>query len=267
MADFKAKLTMLAERGHRVGSEEMIERVEAILAEQPVVVAKQRKRLGMPVQTEENPVAKRRGRMVAVGAFVAVLLLGVVALFIANRGGGDGPVATTPTTTTLAEPTTTVDPAVAADLAVIDEYLTAWHAGDVERAFEMIGADPDTSPGSAGWSQYEGMMGASVELACAPRSDEPGAYDCDLAYSNALHEAVDAAPQQVLWSARVQGDSIEVLDVQNQGGLMESWLAWQSVSGLDEESPCDEGGPPSPDCAEFQQEHLDEWAVWYLDNS
>lgn len=267
MADFERNLTMLAERGHRVGSEEMIERVEAVLAEQPVVVAKQRKGWQMSVQAEEKPVAKWRRSMIAVGALVVVLLLGVVALLVVNRGGGESPVATTPTSTTVAETTTTIEAAVAADLAVIDEYLTAWHTGDIDRAFEMIDADPNTSPGSAGWSQYEGMMGASVTFACTPRTDEPGAYDCDLAYSNALHEAVDAAPHQVFWSAKVEGDSIEVLEIQNQSRLMESWLSWQSASGLAEESPCEEGAPPSPDCADFQQEYLEEWAAWHLDNS
>ena len=112
MADFERKLSMLAERGARVGPEEMIERVEAELAQDPlVVVTKQRKGSGMSVQTDkptdQRGRSRARGLAWGVAAFVAVIALGGIYLALAD-GGGD-PTRPEPaiTPTTVAEITTT----------------------------------------------------------------------------------------------------------------------------------------------------------------
>lgn len=113
MADFERKLTSLAERGTRVGPEEMIERVEARMAEDPLVVAtKQRKGWAMTSNTDDDRTARRGsprpGWTWAVAAFVIVIALGGLYLVLDEGGGGDEGelVSPAPTTTVTARQST-----------------------------------------------------------------------------------------------------------------------------------------------------------------
>lgn len=150
MADFERKLSMLAERGTHVGPEEMIERVTATLAEEPLVVAKkQRKGRGMSVQTDDvatNERPKRSGWVWAVAAFVAVLAAGAILLVLNNQGAGEpvvpAPNTTIPTESTLAEsetattleatPTTSAEERLAARMTVVEAMIVARNSGDYE---------------------------------------------------------------------------------------------------------------------------------------
>lgn len=271
MADFERKLTMLAERGIDVGPEEMIERVEAQLAEEPlVVVTKQRKGWAMSVKTDErqdqNKGGSRPGLIWAAAAFVAVIGIGVLYLAL-SPGGGSDVVQPTPTTT-LAPATTTLPAEVRADIAVIDEFLTAWFDGDFARAAAMLGIDPEQEPGQAGWSEYEGAIGADVAVECTPRAEDR-VYDCEFSYSNEFYEAVEAAPAVIEWSGRViDGDSLEFMDLSIGSFLTPVMLTLETWEReVDYESPCDWSVQPIPQCAEFQLEHLDEWAAWYRANN
>jgi len=93
VADFEAKLQQLSVRGTPVGAEELIERIEAELAGDPlVVVFKQRE--GAPMTTTDERVTTGgpgtgRGLAWAIAAFVAILTMG--ALYFAFSGG-DGEV-------------------------------------------------------------------------------------------------------------------------------------------------------------------------------
>lgn len=156
MADFERKLTMLAERGNRVGVEDMIERVEAQLAEDPlVVVSKQRKGWKMSVKTDDKTNRRPTGPprwTWAVVAFVAVIAIGGLYVALNDEDTGDAaspaPTTTAPVTqttapeavpTTAAEVTSTTsgEDRFAARLAVIEAMVAARNSGDYQawRAF------------------------------------------------------------------------------------------------------------------------------------
>ena len=91
MADFEKKLQQLSERRTPVGAEELIERIEAELAGDPlVVVTKQRE--GTLMTNTDQPVSTKgpgpgRGLGWALVAFVAILTVG--GLFLAFSGDDD----------------------------------------------------------------------------------------------------------------------------------------------------------------------------------
>ena len=132
MADFERKLQQLSKRGTPVGAEELIERIEAELAGDPlVVVTKQRE--GVLMTNTDQPVSTKgpgpgRGFGWALVAFVAVLTVG--GLYFAFNGDNevvDQVAASTPTT--VPEPTMIVPwggPGPRAHLTVIlpDDWET-----------------------------------------------------------------------------------------------------------------------------------------------
>ena len=135
MADFKSKLQQLSERGTPVGAEELIERIEAELAGDPLVVATKR-REGVFMTKTDQPVTTKspgpgRGLAWAVAAFAVILATG--GLYFAFRGD-DGQVVDQ---TTLPTPTTI--PA-----SVSGSMWPQSSLEDVEEAQELADAgDPD----------------------------------------------------------------------------------------------------------------------------
>ena len=112
MADFETKLRWLSERGDPVGAEEMIERIEAELAGDPLVVVKRRREGTTMTKTRQSPTThqprRHRGPAWALAAFAVILAVG--GLYFAFSGD-DGQVAnqtTLPTPTTV--PTTGPNP-------------------------------------------------------------------------------------------------------------------------------------------------------------
>jgi hypothetical protein len=105
VVDFESKLQRLSKRGTPVGAEEMIERIEAELAGDPlVVVTKQRE--GTLMTNTDQPVSTKgprpaRGLAWALVAFVAILTVG--GLYFAFSGD-DGEVIGQPTARTFLSP-------------------------------------------------------------------------------------------------------------------------------------------------------------------
>lgn len=95
MADFETKLRWLSERGNLVGAEELIERIEAELAGDPLVVVAKRREGTLMTKTELPPetgqASRFRGPASAVAAFVVILAVGGL-LYLAFSGD-DGQVA------------------------------------------------------------------------------------------------------------------------------------------------------------------------------
>ncbi len=121
MADLETKLRWLSERGDPVGAEALIERIEAHLAGEPlVVVAKRREAKAKPriAPTISRP-SLYRGPALGVATFVAVVA--VAGLYLTFGGGGGGEVADTPPPPTSVAPEvpppTTVAPEVNETLA------------------------------------------------------------------------------------------------------------------------------------------------------
>jgi len=126
VADFETKLRWLSERGNPVGAEELIERIEADLAGDPLVVVAKR-REGTPMtKTQQPPTTNQprryQGPAWAVAAFVVVLA--VAGTYFAFAG--DKPdIAGTP------------DDPVATATAFLEAYTT----GDVDTAAAFLAAD------------------------------------------------------------------------------------------------------------------------------
>jgi hypothetical protein len=111
MADFEAKLRWLSERGRPVGADELIERIQAGLADDPPVVVPERRQGAFMTSTSKPPTSgrpdRRRGPAWALAAFAVALAVGGF-MYLVTRG--DGPVADTTTTTTTVATFTEIAP-------------------------------------------------------------------------------------------------------------------------------------------------------------
>ncbi len=155
MADFDTKLQQLSNRGTPVGAEELIERIEAELAGDPlVVVTKQRE--GTLMTHTDQPVTTKgpgpgRGLAWAAVAFAAILAVG--GLYFAFSGDDDEAVdqVAVPTPTTVPEPTVIVPwggPGPRAHLTVMlpddwevnDGWIVTGDDDAVPRTFMRVGS-------------------------------------------------------------------------------------------------------------------------------
>lgn len=155
MADFETKLRWLSERGDPVGAEELIERIEADLAGDPLVVVAKRREGTLMTTTQQPPNTDQpkryRGPAWAVAAFVAVL--GVAAVLVLVFAGDESEIAGAP------------DDPVATATAFVEAYTT----GDMETAAAYLPADAhfeytrpaDTGSFSGDFSDL-GMEGLSL---------------------------------------------------------------------------------------------------------
>lgn len=111
MADFTSKLQQLSVRGTPVGAEELIERIEAELAGDPLVVVTKR-REGVFMTNTDQPAKTQapgpgRGLAWALAAFAAVLTVGGLYLAFSGDDGQVVDQTTVPTATTGVSPATT----------------------------------------------------------------------------------------------------------------------------------------------------------------
>jgi Tol biopolymer transport system component len=146
VADFETKLRWLSERGDPVGAEELIERIEADLARDPLVVVNKRREGTLMTKTQQRPTTSRPGRYRgpawAAAAFVAVLA--VAGLYFAFSGDSDEVAHTSPTPTTVApDVETLISPRLAYELEG-DIYLADWDGGNAVRVADS-GSDKDGS--------------------------------------------------------------------------------------------------------------------------
>jgi hypothetical protein len=140
VADFTSKLRQLSSRGTPVGAEELIERIEADLAGDPlVVVTKQREGVLMTKTDQPGSTKGGRGRGIAwaLVAFAAIVTLG--GLYVAFNGDADEVVdqVTVPTPTTAPETTTVPETTV----SPID--ISTWTAYQSDRYGFTIGHPSD----------------------------------------------------------------------------------------------------------------------------
>ena len=114
MADFESKLRRLSERGNPVGVEELIERIEAELAGDPIVVLPKRREGPHMNKTDQTTRTDRPRALRAMGwAAVIVALAAVVAVSLLLRGNAGRGVAALPigtTTTSVLGATTVIRP-------------------------------------------------------------------------------------------------------------------------------------------------------------
>ena len=262
MADFETKLRWLSERGNPVGAEELIDRIEADLAEDPIVVVGRRREGTIVTKTRRSPrtstPSRYRGPAWAGKAFVAVLAVATV--YLAFSGDGDQVADTPPPTTTVAPEVETVT-----DLEVIEAGVSALYSGDADRAivfFELPDRDDDQIRREAA---YQAAIGGGLNLNCT-EGFAPDVFTCNMPYHNALTDAIGYvdSPGDTARVA-VQDGVITEFHVPEHEFLRSEvggFLADQQIDGYED---CVEAGGRlvrTAECANVIMAHLDEWTAW-----
>lgn len=193
MADFESKLRWLSERGNPVGAKKLIERIEAELAGDPIVVVSKRRKGTRMTKTQRSltttPPSRLKGPAWAVMAFVAVLAVGV--LYVALSGRESQVTGTPPPT-----PITTLD--LFTEIAPGEMFeLPDWPLSErtsppmVWTGTELI-AWGDGSYGLAGdgaaFDLANGTWRVIAEAPISPRSN---------------HAAVWTGTEMILWGGRI----------------------------------------------------------------
>jgi hypothetical protein len=262
VADFETKLERLSLRGTPVGAEELIERIEAELAGDPlVVVTKQRE--GVPMTKTDQRVTTKgpgtgRGLVWAAAAFVAILTVG--GLFIAFSGD-DSEVVDPATVPTTAPETQTMT-----DLEIVEAGVAALYSGDAETAAELFELESHTDDQIRELAAYQAAIDGRLDLLCTEGSTA-GTFNCTIPYHNAMTDALGTVDR---------GDTIQVVvsdgQIRQFAFPVHSWMilsmaTFLSLEGrFDAYESCVEGAysesiPAS--CASVEVENLDSWAEWY----
>lgn len=146
MTDFETKLRWLSERGNPVGAEEMIERIEADLAGDPLVVVNKRREGRLMTKTQQSRTTSRpsryRGPAWALVALVAVLAAGGLALALrGNEQVAEPTTVPAPTTvpTTAAKPTASGGMWPQSNLEEVQEAQELADAGDPDYTWQLDG--------------------------------------------------------------------------------------------------------------------------------
>ena len=269
MAEFERKMIMLSERGTPVGAADLIERVEAELAGDPLVVVARRKGRLMAIETEKRPDRRepttRRGLVWAAAVFVAILGIAALAILAWNR---EPDVVDPPPTTAVTE-----IPTPATDLALVEQAISAWWSGD-EVLVEAFWAVPF----------HQEMSAAAVddELAYLQRVDDQVTFECreseefiicDLRHTSALSRAVGERTdiERLTYEFQVD-DGVIVAAFSEMGypqwdGGADSMNIYLSSIGITDYRQCATIGERNLVCGELEMQHLDDWAAFYQEAS
>jgi hypothetical protein len=269
VAEFETKLRWLSERGDPVGAEELIERIEADLAGNPLVVVNKRREGTSMTKTQPPPTKQpspSRGPAWAVAAFVAVLAVG--ALYLVFLGDGE-PIADNPTRTTAGPNVETTT-----DLETIEAGVAAVYSGDAERAADLFELPvPDDDDWIRESAAYQAAIEGRLSLNCT-EEDTPGEFSCRAIYHNALTDAIGLPVGQDSFGVVVTDGVITEFDFPEHTLLLAEiadFLHEQGYPACAREFfdlfPDEDAGPPTADCAGLMLEHLDEWASWYEANT
>jgi hypothetical protein len=284
VADFETKLRLLSERGNPVGAEELIERIEAELAGDPLVVVNKR-REGTPMtrtQQRQRPRRQSRNRGPVWGAAVFAAILAVAATYFAFAADSGEVAGDPPSPTTLAPDVETLT-----DLQVIQAGVEALYSGAAERAVELFGIDDGDDEAQKRFDElirqeaaFQAIVAGRLALDCTEVG--PGMFTCNVPYHNALTDEMGYVDSP--------GDLIQV--VVQDGVITQFGYPNHLVQGITHEFPwhnyamvpflreevdgsdgCWDHSNPSnwmiirtPECARLIMDHLDEWAAWYRTN-
>jgi hypothetical protein len=272
VADFNTKLELISRRGNPVGAEEMIERIEAQLAGDPLVVVTPRRKGILMTKTDQpistKPPGPGRGLVWALAAFVAVLAVAGIYLTTAGEGGQ----VAEPTPTTVAEPTPTTA-AVAetmTDQETLEAGVDALYSGDAETAaelFDLSTADePFTDEQVTAQAEYQGAIGGRLTLLnCGEPATSGDPFSCDVKYENTFTDAIGFVdPGESIEMMVMDGRIVQFPLTHEHGSLLESFVAFLGLerSG-DGQEECNGLLPMSAECAAVQLENREAWADWF----
>lgn len=259
MADLQTKLRWLAERGNPVGAEELIERIEAELAGDPLVVVAKRREGTLMTKTQPPPTTQQpsrsRGPTWAVAAFVAVLAAGVLYLAFSND---EEPVADVP------PPPTTVAPDVETmtDLEVIEAGVAAFYGGDAQRAVELFDLADRTDDEIRDEAAYQAAIDGRLTLECRQASTPGQSFSCRVPYHNALTDAIGYVDSGDTNRVVVEDGVITEFGFPEHSFIVVEIGVFLAMEGrFDGYEDCN-FGPFPESCAAIQLENLDSWLEW-----
>ncbi|MGH8948783.1 MAG: hypothetical protein ACRDXF_07985, partial [Acidimicrobiia bacterium] len=246
MADFTKKLQQLSVRGTPVGAEELIERIEAQLGGDPLVVATKR-REGVFMTKTDQPVTTKspgpgRGLAWAVAAFVVLTVGGLYFAF----SGDDGQVVdqtTVPTPTTVLAP----EPEAMSDGEIIEAGAAAVYSGDAATAARLFDLAYLNDEEIATEAAYQEAIGGQVELDCTEPGTSGDAFDCIYRYGNSLTDAIGFVDPGETSQVRVSDGQIVEFAFPAHHLVLLSMGSFLALEGsFDGYEACMDSGPFSP---------------------
>jgi hypothetical protein len=153
---------------------------------------------------------------------------------------------------------------------LIEAHLEAWYGGDFDganalRAPERLRTGPSEER-ARDEVEYQQTLGATTEvLECVPLP--PSTIRCDVAYSNALNEAVRKAPAVMSQQFGVEDGRLLFVagPYLEDETLSASFRKFATLLFPAEyQAVCvEEPNFQRPICAEFKLAHLEDWASWH----
>lgn len=228
-------------------------------------------REGTEVKPTTAPAHTRRGWVVALGVFVAVLAIGGL-LFTLNRNTEPGPADPTPTTIP-ATTTTAVDSAVEADVAVVEAAVAAWYGGDFDSVRQLFRI-PAAGGEMEGWTEEQMRQHMEYDVALSTQADgfsctaplQPGLpFGCTYTLRDALTEAIGLGPppggaDQAMF--RVVDGVVADYELGISTFITRSYGVLLALDGsLAGYEDCLQP-PLNAGCAAVRLERVDEWADW-----
>jgi hypothetical protein len=156
-----------------------------------------------------------------------------------------------------------------AEERLVQAYLGAWYGGDFDaaqelRAPERLRTGPSESR-SRDEVEYQALLGGRVEIGDC-EGLPPSTLRCEVAYWNALSDAVGAEPTVVSQQVGIADGSILFVagPYLEDTALTASFREFSIEQHPDEyDQACiEEPNFQPPSCARFKLRHLDEWVAW-----
>lgn len=260
MADFETKLRWLSERGDPVGAEEMIERIEADLAGDPLVVVSKRREGTLMTKTQQptrtDRPSRNRGPLWGLAALIAILATAAI-YYGLSRGDDEAEVAdTAPTPTTVA-----TDAEAGTDLETVQAGVTAFYSGDADRAAELFELADRTDIQIREESAYQAAIDGRLTINCTEGAS-PGEFSCRVPYENALSDAINHMDSGDTNLVVVKDGVITEFGFPEHSFIVIGIGTYLAMDGRFEGYENCNFGPFPESCATIQLENLDAWVAW-----
>lgn len=187
----------MAERGTPVGADEMIERVEAHMADDPLVVVKTQRRGNVPTAGSEikRPASLRSAGRGLAWAFAGAITIVVVAWMSALSGGVEGEVRN-PVTTTISG---LIDTAGMSDHELVEAGIRAWEEGDAAAVAQLF---------DFGFRSRWSLDELNGELAYQARVPDMVTVECGMSGADVVCETLNTTPMTDTVGVDVSAESI-----------------------------------------------------------
>ncbi|HXV70491.1 MAG TPA: hypothetical protein VEB69_03745 [Acidimicrobiia bacterium] len=260
MADFETKLRWLSDRGDPVGAEEMIERIEADLAGDPLVVVSKRREGTLMTKTQQptrtDRPSRNRGPLWGLAALIAILATAAI-YYGLSQGDDEAEVAdTTPTPTTVA-----TDAEAGTDLETVQAGVTAFYSGDADRAAELFELADRTDEQIREESAYQAAIGGRLTVNCA-ESTTPGEFTCNVPYHNAMTDAVNYTDHGDTNPVVVEDGVITQFGFPEHSFMVVGMGTFLAMEGRYDGYESCNFGPFPESCATIQLVNLEAWSDW-----